>query len=54
MQLKRIWVVQFHHPYFGWLEYDEHEFASAESAQNWMNCHPSPYRQRVQVIVPSK
>jgi len=44
-----IYIVEFFHAHFGWLDY-EHEFSSSAAATDWLHSHPSPYRQRVTQI----
>ena len=48
--MESVYVVEFFHAHFGWLDYD-HEFESLIAARDWMNSHPSPYRQRVRKLL---
>jgi len=45
----QVWLVEFRHDYFGWLDLD-HRFPSREEAAGYLRANPSPYRQRMRRI----
>ena len=44
-----VWIVEFYHAHFGWLDYDD-RFTSREAAEASSQSRSSPYRRRVRQL----